>query len=59
MDPAAEELTSMELWAASKIIGRECATANKNYIICKRENGNQPELCESEAIIVEKCATSM
>jgi hypothetical protein len=26
---------SIELWAASKIIGRECATVNKNYAICK------------------------
>ena len=54
-----ENLTSLELWGASKIIGRECATINKNYFICKQEKGPNPELCKSLAQQVISCASNV
>lgn len=50
--------TSLELWAAAKIIGRECATINKDYLLCKREDEN-PKTCEKHADKVTDCAHGM
>jgi hypothetical protein len=47
--------TSMELWAAGKFIGRECATVNKEFTICKMEKGDHPGLCINHADLVNKC----
>jgi hypothetical protein len=33
-------IESIELWAAAKIIGRECASINKAYFMCKKEKGS-------------------
>jgi hypothetical protein len=38
-------VTSIELWASAKFIGRECATANKEYVMCKKEKGMNPTAC--------------
>ena len=37
--------TSLELWTISKILGRECATVNKDFFICKRDLGDKPSAC--------------
>jgi hypothetical protein len=47
--------TSLELWTASKIIGRECATVNKAFFICKRDKGDKPSECANEALMVTDC----
>ena len=44
-----------ELHAASKIIGRECATVSKAYVACKFEKGKNPSLCLKEAEAVMRC----
>jgi hypothetical protein len=47
--------TSVELWTASKIVGRECATVGKEFFICKRDNGDKPSECAAEAALVMSC----
>ena len=54
-----ENLTSLELWGASKIIGRECSTINKDYFVCKQEKGGNPELCFANAIQAINCAQNV
>ena len=51
--------TSMELWASSKIIGRECARVNKDFYMCKKNNGPEPQKCEVQGNSVTNCATKM
>ena len=34
--------TSLELWAAAKVIGRECSAINREFFICKKERGGAP-----------------
>ena len=51
--------TSMELWAASKVIGRECATINKDFYVCKKNNGPEPVKCEAQANLATSCASKM
>ena len=56
------ETTSIEsfnLWAASKVIARECATINKNYLICKRDKGANPKDCKEFADKVITCNHKM
>ena len=52
-------LTSLELWANSKIIGRECASINKVYLLCKQEKGENPAVCAIEAKDVLNCSSNM
>ena len=47
--------TSIELWASSKIIGRECATVNKDYFVCKKGSQN-PADCETQSTLASLCA---
>jgi hypothetical protein len=49
----ADHVGSIELWAASKFIGRECATVNKEYLLCKKHEGESVTAClnRSEAAI--------
>jgi len=47
--------SSLALWAASKIIGRECATINKEFFLCKKERGENPTSCEAESVRVSLC----
>ena len=51
--------TSIELWAASKIVGRECARVNKDFYVCKKNNGPEPQRCEAQGNSVTNCATKM
>eukprot|EP01041_Mallomonas_annulata_P000852 gene852-1658_t len=51
--------TAFELWAASKIIGRECATENKLFFICKKEKGLNPLDCEAESSNVTNCVSKI
>ena len=48
-----------DLFSASKIIGRECATASKEYFACKYEKGKNPELCLKEAEAVMRCTETV
>jgi hypothetical protein len=52
-DKMADHVGSIELWAASKFIGRECATVNKEYLLCKKHEGESVSAClnRSEAAI--------
>lgn len=52
-------ITSLELWTSAKFIGRECATANKNYLICKKTQGDDPKLCAAQAELVTSCANTV
>ena len=38
---AGMSIDSIELWAAAKIIGRECATVNKTFFVCKKDKGER------------------
>ena len=51
--------TSLELWASSKIIGRECALVNKDFFICKKSQGPEPQKCDAQSASVTNCATKM
>ena len=31
---------SLDLFTSAKVIGRECATINKDFLLCKKELGN-------------------
>ena len=57
--PASFPSSSMELMAASKIIGRECATLNKQFIQCKVDRGEHPALCLEEGKRASKCGAEM
>jgi len=48
--------SAAELWAASKIIGRECATVNKEFFLCKKRAGDEPAACESQSVLSSLCA---
>ena len=51
--------SSMEIWAASKFIGRECATINKLFYVCKRDNGDNPTVCSKEGKAVLDCGNNV
>lgn len=51
--------TSLELWTASKVIGRECASVNKDFFLCKRERGDKPSECAAQAELVTACTHQM
>ena len=51
--------SSMEIWAASKFIGRECASLNKAFYICKRDRGEEPKQCAAEGQQVLKCGNNV
>lgn len=50
--------TGAELWAASKFIGRECATINKDFFLCKKAH-ESPAECESASVLVSLCANKV
>ncbi len=50
-------ISSVELWAAAKFIGRECATVNKDYIHCKQKSGADPSACTEHGDLATACAT--
>lgn len=55
MDPN-PTVSSVELWAASKFIARECATVNKDYLLCKKNDPNNLFSCVNQEDIVTVCA---
>jgi hypothetical protein len=52
-------ISSVDLWAASKFIGRECATMNKNYILCKQTAQNNPMTCAEQGDLATTCAINV
>eukprot|EP00601_Ochromonadales_sp_CCMP2298_P001778 CAMPEP_0173193290 /NCGR_PEP_ID=MMETSP1141-20130122/13880_1 /TAXON_ID=483371 /ORGANISM="non described non described, Strain CCMP2298" /LENGTH=99 /DNA_ID=CAMNT_0014117617 /DNA_START=11 /DNA_END=310 /DNA_ORIENTATION=+ len=49
---------SLELWAGAKIIGRECATLNKEFLLCKKfESG--PTACLGKGDLSTSCASEI
>ena len=53
------EILTVELLAASKFIGRECATINIDYLECKKQNGINPRLCIDKADLAQSCAVNV
>jgi len=51
--------TGAELYAASKFIGRECATINKDFFLCKKNAGADPAACESQSVLASLCANKV
>jgi hypothetical protein len=51
--------SSMQLWAASKVIGRECATVNKDFFLCKKAKGGEPTACGPQGKISSWCASNV
>ena len=50
----------VELWASAKVIGRECATINKDWLKCRQKiNGDAPGHCMPELEEVLKCTSKM
>ena len=58
-------IRSIELWTSAKVIGRECAQVNKDYLLCKKEAGRgdmnhaNPEACMDKANLSSSCAHKM
>lgn len=50
--------TSLDLYTISKIVGRECATQNKEFFMCKKEKGEKPSECEKQGAAVMICVES-
>ena len=50
---------SLDLWTSSKVIGRECSTINKDYLLCKKKEGDNPALCLEQAKLVMSCGSGM
>lgn len=50
---------SVELWASSKIVGRECSTVNKDYLVCKKFEGPNPGPCLGKAKKTMNCTSDM
>jgi hypothetical protein len=50
---------SIELVAAAKIIGRECAKYNASFLMCKSEKGEHPDECIKEGIRITNCVDNM
>jgi hypothetical protein len=42
---------SVELWAASKIVGRECSQVNLDYFKCKESKVGNSQRCFAEVLI--------
>ena len=48
-------LNGLQLWAASKFLGRECADVSLAYLECKEANGKHPKECISHSKQVVAC----
>jgi hypothetical protein len=57
--PMTSPIDSLDLWAASNFIGRECATINKDYVLCKSEKGGDPKACLEEGNLANSCASEV
>lgn len=54
-----DPVSSIRLWAAAKFIGRECATEGKEFCICKKEKGENPNECVNLGDSYRKCANKV
>eukprot|EP01038_Epipyxis_sp_PR26KG_P005114 gene5114-7125_t len=57
-------VSSIDLWASSKIIGRECAEKNMDYLLCTKANViktrlNPPFECSTQGLAVFKCTVKV
>jgi hypothetical protein len=52
-------ISSIELWASAKFIGRECATVNKDFVLCKKTKGENPAECANHGDLVTSCANNV
>ena len=50
--------SSAELYAASHLIGRECAGPNKQFLLCKKADPN-PAACLASGEKVTSCAVDL
>lgn len=51
--------TSMELMAAAKFLGRECAHVNQAYVKCKADGGLDPTVCADMIPVVQGCTQNI
>ena len=51
--------TSIELMAASKFLGRECAHVNQAYVKCKVNGGQNPTTCADMIPVVQSCTENI
>eukprot|EP01039_Chlorochromonas_danica_P003608 gene3609-3951_t len=56
MSDSVFNIDSVDLWAAAKFIGRECATINKDFVLCKKEHDQNPLPCLAQGDLVASCA---
>eukprot|EP01033_Poteriospumella_lacustris_P007659 gene7659-gene8396 len=52
-------ISSVDLWTAAKFIGRECATVNKEFILCKHEANGDPRPCLEKGALVTSCTSNV
>jgi hypothetical protein len=52
-------ISSMELWGAGKIIGRECSQVNLDFCLCKKFKGDEPKECADLAKQVTACTSKV
>lgn len=52
-------VSSIDLFAGAKVYARECATLNKNFVLCKNEHGSNPDKCLAEGDLVTACTNKV
>jgi hypothetical protein len=55
VEGSSDFVSSMELWGAGKIIGRECSEINLDFCLCKKFKGEEPKECADLAKKVQAC----
>lgn len=50
--------TSSDLIASAKFIGRECASVNKAFLLCKK-NSENPADCVEQGDLVTQCGNNV
>eukprot|EP01036_Dinobryon_divergens_P028505 gene28506-37458_t len=53
------DIGSLDLWTSAKVIGRECASVNKDFLLCKKELGDDPFKCMAKGDLVTSCNTAI
>mmetsp|Transcript_92530 Transcript_92530/g.181298 ORF Transcript_92530/g.181298 Transcript_92530/m.181298 type:complete len:106 (+) Transcript_92530:87-404(+) len=54
-----EEIESLDIWAVNKIIARECASINKDYLVCKKYEGARINACQKPGELVAACTAEV
>jgi hypothetical protein len=52
-------VSSIDLWTSAKFIGRECATVNKDYLLCKQQANDDPRPCLEQSALVTACTVKV